>query len=283
MPLVSIKDELRKARAGRYAIPLFDVFDMAGAEGIIAALEAARAPAMIGIYGPRIDQPGGAALVAMVRELAAAAAVPVSLMLDHGASVEQCAKALSMGFTDVMYDGARLSVEENTANTRRVVEAARGRGACVEAELGIVGAGADYETFGGVGKGFTDPAVAARFVAESGCGCLAVAVGNAHGMPKGRARIDMDLLAEISRRARIPLAMHGGSGLSDEQYRQSIAAGIAKINIFTDLTAAAGEEMDKLFRAGKAGYFSVMAAIRDGFRSRAARYIDVFGAGQKAR
>ena len=239
MPLVSILPELRAAQAGRYAVPLFDAFEMLSGQGIVQALREQGSPGMIGVYGPQIDEPAGSALVAMLRELAERAPVPVSLMLDHGASVEQCLRALEMGFTDVMFDGSALPLEQNIANTRQVAKAAHSAGACVEAELGVVGQGAQYEQFGGQGKGFTDPDVAERFVTESGCDVLAVAIGTAHGHYKGTPRLDLERLRRIRAKVSVPLALHGGSGLADAQFRAAIAEGIAKVNIFTDLATAA--------------------------------------------
>ena len=187
MPLVSILDPIRKAQAGKYCLPMFLVADMASAEGTFMALEEKRSPAMIGIYSGWLDKPNVVALVAIVRALAAQAKVPVSLVLDHGQTLEHCWKALALGFTDIMYDGSKLPLEENIANVKMAVRAARTVGAGVEAELGLVGDGSQYDTVGSTGKGFTDPATAERFCAETGCDILAVAIGNAHGFYKAEA------------------------------------------------------------------------------------------------
>ena len=157
MTLVSIKVELEKARQQRYAIPLFDVFEMQGMEGMMDALVEKRAPTIIGVYSPFAAKPNIRALAAYFRCRAEDTDVPISLMLDHGASVEQCLEVLTYGFTDVMYDGSSLPLEENIANTKRVVEAAHAVGAGVEAELGHVGLGDQYDSFGSQHIGFTDP------------------------------------------------------------------------------------------------------------------------------
>jgi len=282
MPLVSIRDEISKARAGGYCLPMFLTFDLAAAEGMFQALAEKRSPAMVGVYSAWLDKPSGPALAAVVRTMAAESPVPVSLMLDHGSSVENCRKAISLGFTDVMYDGSKLPFEENVANARLVADEAHAAGAGAEAELGHVGSGSEYDTFGGRRQGFTEPEAAERFCSETHIDILAVAIGNAHGVYKGDPCLDLDLLAEISGRVPTALSLHGGTGLSDDQFRASAARGIAKVNIFTDLSLAAGEKIAELAAGGKTGYFDVLGGIREAFRARCCRYIDVFGSGGKA-
>lgn len=283
MPLVSIVNEIRKAQAGGYCLPLFLTYDMASTEGIFQALEEKQSPAMVGVYSTWFDLPGATAVTTMVRTMAGAGRAPISLMLDHGDTIEQCVKALARGFTDVMYDGSKLPLEENIANTKFIVRAAHAVGAGVEAELGHVGQGAEYDTYGGAGKGFTDPAVAERFVAETGVDILAVAIGNAHGVYRGEPRLNVDLLREIRRRVPVPLSLHGGTGLSDEQFRAAIGGGVAKVNIFTDLSLAAAAGVADLCKAGPPSYFDVVGAIREAFRQRCCRYVEVFGSAGRAR
>lgn len=277
MPLVSIIQTLRSASSARFAVPLFDAFEMNAVEGIIAAAEQNSAPVIVAIYDALLLMPAVSSYAAFIRQAAAQSAVPVSLMLDHGSSPERCAQALRLGFTDVMYDGSRLSLEENIASTGSVVTAARAAGAGVEAELGHVGEGSDYETFGAAREGFTDPAVVSRFVAETGCDVLAVAVGTAHGQYKGTPHIDLDLLGEIRKQTDAPLALHGGTGLSERQYRDAIGAGIAKINIATDLLGAATEKMVRAAQEPAASYLGMVAAAREAHRERCSYYFELFG------
>lgn len=282
MPLVSILEELKRAQEGGYALPCFDTFEMLGTDGIFAALEEKRSPALVALYAGTVDGPNGRACAAYIRAMAESATVPVSLMLDHGASFEQCMKALSYGFTDVMYDGSKLPLDENIGNTRLIVRAAHAMGAGVEAELGHVGRGAEYQSHGAQRKGFTDPNVAERFVCETGTDLLAVAIGTAHGMYNGEPCLDFDLLRDIGQRVDIPLVLHGGSGLSDEQFRSSVAEGISKINIFTDLGLTAAARMVEAAKAEGASYFSIADAVRRAFHERVARFLDVFGSSGKA-
>jgi len=282
MPLISIKSEMVKAREGRYAIPLYDVFEMQGVEGVMDALEEKRAPTIMAIYSPYAVLPNARALAAYIRTRAADCDVPISLMLDHGASVELCLKVLEYGFMDVMYDGSSLPIEQNISNTRRVVKEAHARGAAVEAELGHVGQGDEYDTYGGQRAGFTDPAAVEYFVKQTGVDFLAIAFGNAHGLYKGEPQLDLELVMEIRARVSVPLVMHGGTGLSDEQFRSAIAAGICKINFATAILNGAVENMRTAAAAEKASMFDITAGIRTSYYQWCARLYDVFGASGKA-
>jgi fructose-bisphosphate aldolase class II len=263
---------------GGYALPLFDAADSLTADGMFAALEDCRAPAMIALYTALLEKPNARALVAYLLARAQDACVPVSIMLDHGSSFEVCIRALRFGFTDIMYDGSYLPLEENIAITRQVVCAAHAVGVGVEAELGHVGQGSEYAAFGSQRRGFTNPEHVERFVTETGVDFLAVAIGSAHGQYQGEPKLDLELLAEIRRRVDIPLVMHGGSGLWREQFQAAITGGIAKINIATDLFLSAGQRMVEVSKGERAGYFSLTQAGIEGIRTRCADHLEMFGA-----
>lgn len=282
MPLVSMVSELKKAQAGKYAVPLFNTFETKGFEGTLEALEESRAPGIMGIAAPLLERPEIKAFMGYIRNRAEDSSVPVSIILDHGASFEQCIKILDLGATDVMFDGGQLPLEENIEITKRVVGAAHPLGAGVEAELGWVGSGADYADPGKVRQGFTEPKEAAVFVEETGIDALAVAIGSAHGVYKGEPQLALDLLAETRTEVEVPLILHGGSGLSDEQFRSAIKGGIAKVNIFTDLGIAAKERMISAANSENASYFSIGSAATKAFATRCKHFIDVFGAAGKA-
>ncbi len=287
MPLVPICQALKRAQDEHYAIPLFDVFDSIGIDGIFAAMEEEHAPVIVAMYTGIFDQPNARPLAEYIRKRAGRSTAPAALMLDHGGSFEHVMKALTWGFTDVMYDGSQLSLEENIANTRAVVRAAHAVGVCVEAELGHVGHGSEYASFGGQRKGFTDPAAVEQFVSQTGVDFLAVAIGNAHGLYHGDPHLDIDLLKEIRRRVDLPLVLHGGTGISEEQFHAAIAAGIAKVNIATDLFVTAASRItervtqDSSKPEGSA-YFALTTAALDAFRERGRYYIELFGAAGKA-
>lgn len=282
MPLVSIQASLQRAQAEGYGIPLFDVFEFHSIVGAIQALESKRAPGIVALPGRWVEGPHAKVHAATVRALAEAATVPISLMLDHGGSVEACVKALALGFTDVMYDGSSLPVEQNIANTKMVVRTAHAVGVPVEAEIGHVGMGADYESVESARASFTDPATAKRFVEETGVDYLAVAFGSAHGLYKGEPQLDLDLLACIRQQVDVPLVMHGGTGLSEKQFRDAIATGIVKVNIGTDLMLTAARRMGEVANGAKPSYFAYTTAISKAYQERCAYYLDVFGASGKA-
>jgi fructose-bisphosphate aldolase class II len=282
MSLVTFSGELEKAKKGCYAVPLFNVFEMKGCEGVFEAIERKRAPTIVALNSVAFEERSSHAFAAFVRSMAERASVPVSLMLDHGTSFEQCIRAIAWGFTDVMYDGSMLPLEENIANTRLVVRAAHARGIGAEAELGHVGMGFDYGTFGAKKRGFTDPAAVERFVAETGVDFLAVAIGNAHGVYQGEPHLDISLLKEIRKRVDIPLVLHGGSGLSEEQFKTAVRVGISKVNIATDLLMRAADRVKKTIHSGKESYFDMITALKEGVREGCEYYLDVFGASQKA-
>ena len=281
MTITSIKDELNHAMRGKYAVPLFDVFDQCGVDGIFEALEEKRAPVILGIYGGAKIMHHAAAFSAYLHARAERTCVPVSIMLDHGATVEQCLFALESGFTDVMYDGSSLPFEENIANTRKVVQAAHACGAAVEAELGHVGSGRDYDTYGGQHLGFTDPEKVEQFIVETGVDFLAIAFGNAHGMYRGEPHLDLELVRQICSQVNIPLVMHGGTGLADSQYVEVVQAGIAKINLFTVVFNRATQLMVEACQASNPNMFNIIEQEQIAYREISAHFFEIFGAAGK--
>lgn len=282
MAITSIKNDLNKATQQGYGVPLYDVWDQIGVDGVFEAAEQKRAPVILGIYSGAKVMHQAAAFTAYLRARAERSCVPVSIMLDHGSTVDQCLYALECGFTDVMYDGSSLSVEENIQNTKKVVRAAHACGAAVEAELGHVGSGSEYDAYGGLRHGFTDPNMVENFISETGVDFLAIAFGNAHGVYKGKPNIDLELVREIRQRVEIPLVMHGGTGLEDYQYTEVIQAGIAKINLFTVIHNEAVKRMVAAAQDIKASMFSILEQEQAAYRDICEHYLDVLGATGKA-
>ncbi|MHB1318315.1 MAG: class II fructose-bisphosphate aldolase [Anaerolineae bacterium] len=283
MGLESFVNQLQRANRESWGIPLFDIFDRQGTDGIFAAAEAKRAPTIVGTGGRSFDQPGGKEMMGYLVSRAQSATVPITIYLDHGESFERCIQALRYGFTDVMFDGSRLPLDENIAITKMVVKAAHAVGAGVEAEIGHVGQGSQYDSFGSQREGFTKPEDAERFVAETGVDILAIAIGSAHGQYKGEPKLDYELLAEIHARIPgLPLVMHGGSGLSDEQFQTAIARGISKVNIFTDLAMAATAAVKAVAATEQGNIMGMSNAFRQAFQTRCEHYLDIFGTTNKA-
>ena len=208
-------------------------------------------------------------------EAAKKASVPVCVHLDHGETLEYLQKALDLGFTGIMYDGSTLPYEENAANSKKAVEMARKTGASVEAELGSMGrresgagdgTGAEDET-----KIYTDPKLAAQFVRETGIDALACSFGTTHGIYLTEPRLDFDVVRGVRRETGdIPVVMHGGSGVSREDYRKSIEAGVRKINYFTYMDKSGGNAAAEYLKGLKEGepvfFSSISMAAREAMK-----------------
>jgi fructose-bisphosphate aldolase class II len=240
MPLVNLKTILDKADRGGYAVGAFNIVDLTFLEAILWAAQRQNSPVILNIaevHFPFITLENVAPIAKMIVERQK---VEVALNLDHGLSMDAIHQAIHLGFTSIMFDGSSLRYTENLRQTKTVVEICHSRGISVEAELGAVG-GAE----GGGLMGRADPALytdvnqAGEFVRETGIDALAVAIGNAHGKYQGKPRLDFERLAAIREAAGIPLVLHGGSGIPDDDIRKAISLGIAKINFFTGMSQAA--------------------------------------------
>lgn len=232
MARAALTDVLRAAQQARSGLGAFNVIQLEHAEAIVAGAEAAGRPTVLQVSENAVRYHGALAPVGRAMlEIADAAEVPVVVHLDHATDVDLVEQALALGFTSVMFDGSTLPVEENLATTRRVVQRAHDRGASVEAEIGEIG-GKDGVHAPGVR---TRPEDAARFVEETGIDAVAVAVGSSHAMTTRTARLDLDLIAAIRDAVRVPLVLHGSSGVPDDHLREAVSAGMTKINISTHL------------------------------------------------
>ncbi len=230
MPFVTAREMLVAAREGHYAIGAFNAENMEMVQAIIAGAEKMRAPVMIQTTPGTLKYADPMIFAGCVSRLAQAAKVPVALHLDHGSSFELAEYCVKQGYTSIMIDGSLLPFEENVALTRRVVEMAEGLP--VEAELGTVGGKEDGHS---ADVAYTDPQQAEEFVRRTGISSFAPAIGTAHGIYKAEPRLDLERLSEIAQKVRIPLVLHGTSGVPDETVRECICRGISKVNYATDL------------------------------------------------
>jgi len=241
MSFVTSKAMLRDAQRGGYAIPAFNFENMEMALTIVRVCEEMRSPVILQTTTSTVKFAGVGMYSAIGRAAASSVSVPVAVHLDHGASEEICVSALESGYSSVMIDGSMLSLEENIAVSRSVVEKAASAGIPVEAELGKVG-GKEDDLDGGDG-GYTSPDTALEFVLGTGVDSLAVAIGTAHGVYKTTPVLDVGRLKRIKSTlanagADIPLVLHGASGLSKEAVRECIKEGICKVNFATELRMA---------------------------------------------
>ncbi|MGI6451449.1 MAG: class II fructose-1,6-bisphosphate aldolase [Desulfitobacteriia bacterium] len=249
MSFVSIKDLLQKAQQGRYAVGAFNCNNMEIVQAIVAAAEAEKAPVIIQASQGAIKYAGLNYITALTKVAAASVKVPVALHLDHGTSFDQCVRCMGGGFSSVMIDGSKLSLDENIALTKKVIEVARPLGISVEGELGKIGGTEDDISVSEKDAFFTDPAEAERFCRETGVDALAVAIGTAHGQYKGIPKLDFERLQAIAQRVSTPLVLHGSSGVPDDAIRQAVKLGVAKVNIDTNIREAFTEAARQVFTA----------------------------------
>ena len=253
--LVNLNDVLYPAKKQKYAVGLFNAVNLELARGIIQAAEKNRSPVIMGTaevllpFGPLEDV--SYCLVPMARR----ASVPVVIHYDHGLTAEKCVEALKLGFSSIMYDCSTDSYEDNVRKTKEMAYIAHCFGATIEAELGHVG---DTESsvegnsiLDDPSKYYTDPDQARDFVESTGVDALAIAVGTAHGHYKFKPKLDFDRIAKIASLISVPLVLHGGSGLSDDDFKTAIARGICKVNIFTDINTAGATAAAATLQKGK--------------------------------
>jgi fructose-bisphosphate aldolase, class II len=238
MPFATLREVLAEAERGNYAVGAFNANNMEIVQAIIEAAEEERAPVILQASQGALKYAGIRYITAIVRAAVESSTIPVVLHLDHGTSFEQTMQCIKHGFTSVMFDGSKYSLEENIAATARVAEVAHAMGISVEGELGKIGGTEDDISVDERDALFTDPSQARRFVEESGVDALAVAIGTAHGPYKGEPKLDFDRLTAIRKVAGTPLVLHGASGVPAESIRRAIGIGISKINIDTDLRQA---------------------------------------------
>jgi len=235
MPLVNIKPVLAEAKAKGYAVAAFNPVDYASAKAMVKAAEELNAPVIIQSSAKTIKYYGHEAIYGWMKEIAGNSPVPVVLHLDHGKDLDMIKKCIDMGWTSVMIDGSHLPFEQNLAETRKVVNWASAAKIGVEAEIGQILGVEDDMVVSEDESIYTDPNEAEKFCRELDLSAFAAAIGTAHGYYKGEPKVQFSLIEEINKRTKVPMALHGGTGLSDEIIQRCIKLGCAKINISTNL------------------------------------------------
>ncbi|CCF09106.1 ketose 1,6-bisphosphate aldolase [Pantoea ananatis] len=281
MALISLAQGLAHAQKQGYALGAFNVLDTHFLRALFAAAEQQRSPFIINIAEVHFKYVTLDQLVEAIKFEAAKHAIPVVLNLDHGLHFEAVMQAIRLGFTSVMFDGSTLSYEENIRQTREVVKAAHAVGVSVEAELGAVGGDEGGALFGEAdSEKFTDPRLAAEFVRETGIDTLAVAIGNAHGKYKGEPKLDFDRLAVIREQTGVPLVLHGGSGISDADFRRAISLGIHKINFYTGMSQAALDAVERSLASRNTRYdefAELLMAVENAICETVMQQMKIFG------
>lgn len=235
--LVTLSEILQDAENKKYGVGLFNILNLEMARGIIEAAEEERSPLILGVAEVHLPIIPFEYASLIMNKIARDASVPVCLHFDHGTDYGKILEAIRAGFTSVMYDGSALPYEENTCNTKEISKVAHALGVDVEAELGHVGGGEDGEDDGCEAM-YTNVEQVNDFIERADIDALAVAIGTAHGQYKSKPQLDIGRLAEIYKVSKKPLVLHGGSGLSTDDFKNTIKNGIRKVNICTEMCLA---------------------------------------------
>ncbi len=239
MPLITLKEALEYAQENNCAIPAFNIDNMEGVQALISAAEQENNYPIILSIGQGAILDGKLYTLAMVvRYMAQHTDVPLVIHLDHGKDYEQVINCLCAGFTSVMIDGSHLPLEENISLTQRVVAAASAVGVSVEAELGAIGGTEDNLSVDESKAALVNVEEVKIFTSRVKVDALAVGIGNAHGLYIGEPKLDFDCLQRVTQATDIPLVLHGGSGIPDSMIKKSIALGMRKINVATEIRHA---------------------------------------------
>lgn len=277
--LANLNDVLKPAQAGKYAVGLFNTTDTDMLEAAISAAEELRSPVIIGTAEVLLPYGELSLIAPSVIAAADRAKVPVVVHYDHGLTFERCMEALRLGFTSIMFDGSAGDYESNTAFTREVVRVSHAFGATVEGEIGHVGEAVTRDN--ATSDRYTTVKEAKAYLADTGVDALAIAIGTAHGAYKAKPCLDLERLAAIRAAVDAPLVLHGGSGLSDDDFRNTVARGIAKVNIFTDLCLAGEAGMKEGLEKG-IGYLEMRNLKKDYIKRAVMRKIELFGSAGRA-
>lgn len=283
--LVTLKEILQIAEEKQIAVGAFNAANLESLQANFAAAEALSVPLIIQFAQCHESWIPLDLIGPLMVDFAKKAKVPVCVHLDHGETLEYLEEALKIGFTGIMYDASTLPYEENLANTKKAVEMAKKYGAGVEAELGSMG---KRESGAGDGIGeeddtkiYTDPVQAKDFVAQTGIDALACSFGTTHGIYLKKPKLDFGVVREVRRQCgQIPVVMHGGSGVSREDFQEGIRAGVRKINYFTYMDKAGGNAAVEYIGAltdGEPIFFSsILAKAREGMRENVKEAMKVF-------
>ena len=274
--LVSPKQIILEAQRGRYAVGAFNTSDLEITKAIIAAAQKLNSPVIIQTSERAIGYAGLEEIAGIVKQAAKKATVPVALNLDHGSNLEIISKCAKEGYTAVMFDGSKLSFKENAILTAHACKIAHDRGLTCEGELGSVGKSSEK-------KKLTNPNEVSEFVRETGVDFLAVAIGSSHGH-ETEEKLDINLLRKIKQKTTLPLVLHGGSGVTDDDIKAAVKNGIAKINIDTDIRhtfAKAVRDISKKY-AGMDDPREIMSKVMSEVQELVEGKMKLFGSEDKA-
>lgn len=283
MSYVNLSDMLAKAKQGKYAVGAFNIVDPMTTEAVVKAGEVTKSPVIIQTSVKTVKLCGYEPIVTVVKGLAKKASVPVALHLDHCTDIEVIEKCIEAGWSSVMIDASSLSFEENVRLSIEAVRMARPHGITVEGELGAIVGVEDDIFVSEQDSHLADPEKALEYVTKTGVDVFAPAIGTAHGVYKGEPKIAFDLLEKIASAIDAPIAIHGGTGLSDEVFKKCINLGGAKINISTQIKHIFRDSLAEYFQNNPDGYepVKILAYMRDQTQAVVEQFIRKFGSEQK--
>ncbi|MBO9607064.1 MAG: class II fructose-1,6-bisphosphate aldolase [Paenibacillaceae bacterium] len=249
MALVSSTPLLRAARANGYCIGAFNVHTLEMLQAVVEAAEELQSPLIIQSTVGTVKHLGADYIAAAATVASNRSSVPIALHLDHCSDFDLIVQCIRAGYSSVMIDASHHSFAENVRQTAKVVEVARAAGVNVEAELGKVGGVEDEIVVAENEALMADPDECAEFVRLTGVATLAPAIGTAHGIYKGEPKIDFDRIRAIAAKVDVPLVLHGGSGIPEEQVKRCVALGMAKMNVATELRIVFSDAIKEVFAA----------------------------------
>jgi fructose-bisphosphate aldolase class II len=280
MPHVTLTEILMDAKEKKYAIPCLMGGSLEMLIGEIRASEVKKSPLILFFHEqvtPNVPIELGISLIVNAARMAK---VPVATILDHGTSFNSIIKAIHYGVSSVMYDGSALPYEENVERTREIVKVAHAVGVSVEAELGNVGGSAIEVGNTSIPESiYTDPEMVVDFTAKTGIDALAISFGNLHGLYRGEQKLDYERVGKIKAKVGIPLVMHGGSGLSVNEYRKIVESGISKINYYSAMARKAAEALKEsvIKTDSSLVYHDLIDGIINFYEAETGKLLDIFG------
>ena len=282
--LVNLNEVLKDAQKNNYAVGLFNAVNTEMLQGAIEAAEEAKSPIIIGTAEVLLKYGELKLIAPSMKAAAERAKVPVVLHYDHGLTFGRCMEALQLGFTSVMFDGSTADYGENIAATKEIVKIAHSLGASVEGEIGHVGNnedGSESAAEAAAEEMYTTVQEACDYTSATGVDALAIAIGTAHGAYKTKPKLDLNRLKDIRKAVDVPLVLHGGSGLSDDDFRNTVKYGIAKVNIFTDLLIASANAVRRGLSENKA-YLDVRNDVVSAVKAEVIKKMKLFGSAGRA-
>ncbi len=285
--LVTLKEVLGAAREGKYAVGAFNIVNGLSLSPLIKAAESKRSPLILNVAEVSFEDCDLTRISPAIVQAAKDASVPVVINLDHGLTDQAIQLAVRNGFSSIMFDGSKLSYEDNIKKTKSVVDICHPLGISVEAEIGHVGGG---EAEAGEpqevdSSAFTNVEEVDDFVARTGVDALAVAIGNVHGFYKGEPKLQFELLEKIAAVSKVPLVLHGGSGISDDDFRKAASLGICKINFYTGLSRAVHDNLVRYMKELDGKYADMTSYswnMMNSIQAAAEERMEVFGSAGKA-